>query len=286
MAAHDNNTLRVGHIRLLADGVAIMLLFIAPACRQPSIPAIPPDATATATASHPEIATQPETTTRPHRPRTADRAAERADMVRTQIAARGIKSPAVLAAMGDVPRHWFVPASYAGLAHDDRPLPIGHSQTISQPYIVALMTEALDLKPGNKVLEIGTGSGYQAAVLAELTDQVYTIEIVEPLAQRTIELLREKGYDTIHVRTGDGYRGWPEAAPFDAIIVTCAPDEPPPELLRQLAVGGRMCIPVGGAWLGQELILLTKRSDGTIKRETLAPVSFVPMTGEAQKRDQ
>jgi protein-L-isoaspartate(D-aspartate) O-methyltransferase len=206
-------------------------------------------------------------------------------MVRRQMAARGIQNPAVLDAMRNVPRHWFVPASDQSAAYEDHPLPIGHSQTISQPYIVALMTEALHLKPGDKVLEIGTGSGYQAAVLAELTDQVYTIEIVEPLAKQTIELLRARGYDTIHTRIGDGYRGWPEAAPFDAIIVTCAPDAPPPELTNQLATGGRMCIPVGGSWLGQDLIVLTRQPDGTLKRETLAPVSFVPMTGQPQPRE-
>ncbi|HVP13249.1 MAG TPA: protein-L-isoaspartate(D-aspartate) O-methyltransferase, partial [Phycisphaerae bacterium] len=250
-----------------------MFLFIAPACREPAISTGPPNTRPTTAASvleppgQPTATTQPSPATQPRHPRTSERASERAEMVRTQIAARSIKSPTVLDAMRNVPRHWFVPASSAAHAYEDHPLPIGHGQTISQPYIVALMTEALDLKPGDKVLEIGTGSGYQAAVLSELTDRIYTIEIVEPLGRQAIELFRERGYDTIHVRIGDGYRGWPEAAPFDAIIVTCAPDEPPPELVKELAVGGRMCIPVGGAWLGQELVLLTKQPDGSLKRE-------------------
>jgi protein-L-isoaspartate(D-aspartate) O-methyltransferase len=205
-------------------------------------------------------------------------------MVRTQIVDRGIKDKRVLAAMQNVPRHWFVPEPYTSRAYEDRPLPIGWDQTISQPYIVALMTEVLNLKPGEKVLEIGTGSGYQAAILAELTDKVFTIEIVEPLARRTMKLFQEKGYHTVQVRIGDGYRGWPEEAPFDAIIVTCAPDEPPPALIEQLAVGGRMCIPVGGQWLGQELIRLTKMPDGKLRREDVAPVSFVPMTGGTGER--
>ena len=207
-------------------------------------------------------------------------------MVNRQIAARGIGDQRVLAAMGNVPRHWFVPQRSARQAYDDRPLPIGYKQTISQPYIVALMTELLELQPGEKVLEIGTGSGYQAAVLAELTDQVYTIEIVEPLARRTIALLKEKGYHTIHTRIGDGYKGWPEQAPFDAIIVTCAPESPPRPLIEQLRSGGRMCIPVGSQRGGQQLILLRKRLDGTLERKRVEWVSFVPMTGRAQQEDR
>jgi protein-L-isoaspartate(D-aspartate) O-methyltransferase len=206
-------------------------------------------------------------------------------MVDTQIAPRGIDDQRVLEAMRNVPRHWFVPPSQSGQAYSDYPLPIGYDQTISQPYIVALMTEMLELKPGEKVLEIGTGSGYQAAVLAELTDKVYTIEIVEPLARRTIALLKEKGYDNIHVRIGDGYQGWPEAAPFDAIIVTCAPESPPPPLVEQLAPGGRMCIPVGSQWGGQQLILLRKEPDGTLTRKHVEWVRFVPMTGKAQQEN-
>ncbi|MCH7812767.1 MAG: protein-L-isoaspartate(D-aspartate) O-methyltransferase [Planctomycetes bacterium] len=203
-------------------------------------------------------------------------------MVERQIRARGIDDRRVLAAMSAVPRHWFVPPPQTGRAYDDRPLPIGFGQTISQPYIVALMTELLELQPGQKILEIGTGSGYQAAVLAELTDEVYTIEIVEPLAKRTIELLKQKGYETVHCRIGDGYRGWPEQAPFDAIIVTCAPESPPKALVEQLAEGGRMCIPVGPQGGVQELILLRKGPDGRLKRQRVEWVRFVPMTGQAQ----
>ncbi len=186
--------------------------------------------------------------------------------------------------MRNVPRHWFVPQASGRQAYEDGPLRIGYGQTISQPYIVALMTDLLRLEPGEKVLEIGTGSGYQAAVLAELTDRVYTIEIVEPLAKRTNQLLRDKGYDTIRTRIGDGYKGWPEEAPFDAIIVTCAPEEPPPALVAQLAEGGRMCIPVGPEWGGQRLVVLRKRADGTLEQRHVEWVRFVPMTGEAQKR--
>jgi len=204
-------------------------------------------------------------------------------MVQRQIRARGVRDERVLAAMRNVPRHWFVPADLESMAHTDGPLPIGYDQTISQPYIVALMTDLLSIAPGEKVLEIGTGSGYQAAVLGELSDEVYTIEIVEPLARRTIKLLERRGYETIRTRIGDGYRGWPEAAPFDAIIVTCAPEDVPDPLIEQLAVGGRMCIPVGAGMFGQELILLTKLPDGSLERRRVIPVSFVPMTGEAQE---
>jgi protein-L-isoaspartate(D-aspartate) O-methyltransferase len=216
-------------------------------------------------------------------PRTEERLAERLRMVERQIAARGVRDPRVLEAMGNVPRHWFVPGTSASSAYDDCPLPIGYGQTISQPYIVALMTEMLGLKPGDKVLEVGTGSGYQAAVLAELTDRVYTIEIVEPLGHSAMALLKSKGYANVHVRIGDGYRGWPEAAPFDAIIVTCAPDKPPPPLVDQLAVGGRMCIPVERPDREQELIQLRKKPDGSLERRRVEWVRFVPMTGEAQE---
>lgn len=203
-------------------------------------------------------------------------------MVEWQIAGRGIRDPRVLGAMRNVPRHWFVPDSHQPWAYDDRPLPIGFDQTISQPYIVALMTQLLGIKPGEKVLEIGTGSGYQAAVLAELTPLVYTVEIVEPLAKRTIELLKSRQYHSVHVRIGDGYRGWPEAAPFDAVIVTCSADDPPPPLVEQLASGGRMCIPVNVPGGEQELVLLEKQTDGTLRRRHVEWVRFVPMTGTAQ----
>jgi protein-L-isoaspartate(D-aspartate) O-methyltransferase len=212
-----------------------------------------------------------------------DYAALRREMVRTQLAppARDVTDARVLAAMGKVPRHEFVPANLRDEAYADRPLPIGHGQTISQPYIVAFMTEQLRPKPTDKVLEIGTGSGYQAAVLAELVAAVYTIEIVEPLARRAMADLARLGYTNVWVRAGDGYQGWPEAAPFDAIIVTCAPEHVPQPLVDQLKEGGRMVIPVGpiGA---QELYLLEKRA-GAVQRRAVLPVRFVPMTGQAAR---
>jgi protein-L-isoaspartate(D-aspartate) O-methyltransferase len=212
-----------------------------------------------------------------HRPRSDERIAERERMVQRQLAARDIASPAVLEAMRNVPRHWFVPAYQQRAAYADRPLSIGEGQTISQPYIVALMTQALELGPDDKVLEIGTGSGYQAAVLAELTPHVYTIEIVESLASRAAEAFRRHGYNTIIARVGDGYAGWPEHAPFDAIIVTCAPEQIPPKLIEQLAVGGRMCLPVGPEGRIQRLLRLVKRPDGGVDRQYITAVAFVPM---------
>ena len=204
----------------------------------------------------------------------------RSEMVRAQLAARDIVDPEVLDAMGRVERHRFVPPELEVRAYDDRPLPIGEEQTISQPYIVAFMTQAIGPKPDMRVLEIGTGSGYQAAILGELVAEVFTIEIVEPLGERARGLLAELGYENVHVRIGDGFRGWPEEAPFDAIVVTAAPAEIPPPLLEQLAPGGRLVIPVGEAW--QELILVEKAEDGTLRRSSILPVRFVPMTGEAQ----
>lgn len=218
------------------------------------------------------------------RPRTSERRRERLTMVERQLKARDIEDQAVLDAMSNVPRHWFVPQPQAARAYQDSPLPIGFRQTISQPYIVALMTECLEIKPGHKVLEIGTGSGYQAAVLAELTDRVFTIEIVEALAKRTIGIFEKRGYTSIRTRIGDGYRGWPEHAPFDAIIVTCAPNNIPRPLLDQLAPGGRLCIPVGEQFGPQALILVRKKRDGTLERRRIESVAFVPMTGEAQNR--
>lgn len=216
------------------------------------------------------------------KPRTDEHEKERHAMVSRQIAARGMHDESVLQAMRNVPRHWFVPEQARKMAYADTPLHIGDGQTISQPYVVALMTQALYLTPESKVLEIGTGSGYQAAVLSEITPHIFTIEIVEALGKRAIETFERHGYDTIKVRIGDGYAGWPEHAPFDAIIVTCAPDHIPPRLVEQLRTGGRMCIPVGeeGA---QELHVLTKDVKGEMQRRTLIPVRFVPMTGEAQK---
>ena len=202
----------------------------------------------------------------------------RMDMITTQIKGRGITDPRVLVAMENVPRHEFVPPDLRSQAYEDDPLPIGHGQTISQPYIVALMTETLALNPQSRVLEIGTGSGYQAAVFGELAREVYSIEIIKPLAKTARQTLERLGYTNVHVRTGDGRQGWPEAAPFDAIAVTCAPDEIPSALPDQLREGGRLVIPVGPANAVQELVLLEKSHDG-MKRISLIEVRFVPMTG-------
>ena len=209
-----------------------------------------------------------------------DFATARERMIRQQLAApdRGITNARVLAVMGKVPRHEFVPASLRAQAYNDHPLPIGYNQTISQPFIVAFMTEKLEPKPTDKVLEIGTGSGYQAAVLAELVREVYTIEIVEPLARRAEADLKRLGYTNVLVRAGDGYKGWPEAAPFDAVIVTCAPDHVPQPLADQLKEGGRMIIPVGTAG-DQELYIFRKQGERVEKRAVLA-ARFVPMTGQ------
>jgi protein-L-isoaspartate(D-aspartate) O-methyltransferase len=203
-------------------------------------------------------------------------------MVAEQLACPGrdITNEHVLAVMGRVPRHEFVPERLRSEAYADHPLPIGHGQTISQPYIVAFMTEQLEPKPTDRVLEIGTGSGYQAAVLAELVAQVYTVEIVEDLAQRAAADLRRLGYTNVHVRAGDGYKGWAEAAPFDSIIVTCAPERVPQPLIDQLKDAGRIIIPVGWVW-NQELVLLRKRG-GKLDQQAVLPVSFVPMTGAAE----
>ncbi len=200
--------------------------------------------------------------------------AEREDMVRTQIEARGIADPRVLEALRRVPRDRFVPDDLARESYGDRPLPIGQGQTISQPYIVALMTEAARIAPDHVVLEIGTGSGYQAAVLGEVSGHVYTIEVVPELAERSSALLRELGYENVTVRHGDGYAGWPEHAPFDAIVVTAAPPEVPDALRQQLKVGGRLVVPVGTAW--QELMVIERTAEGFSER-SLLPVRFVPM---------
>jgi len=201
-------------------------------------------------------------------------------MVDEQIVARDVRDSRVLAAMRKIPRHLFVPSQMLPYAYADEPLPIGHGQTISQPYIVAFMSEALELKPQDRVLEIGTGSGYQAAVLAELAREVYSIEIVEPLGKEAAERLKRLGYSNVKLRVGDGYGGWPEAAPFDAIMVTAAPDHVPPALVEQLREGGRLVVPVGRFF--QNLIRIRRTAKGT-RQETLLPVRFVPMVGEAEK---
>jgi protein-L-isoaspartate(D-aspartate) O-methyltransferase len=218
----------------------------------------------------------------PTAPAAPDLAAVRAKMVDDTIVARGVRDPVVLAAMRKVPRHEFVPDAVRARAYDDSALAIGFEQTISQPYIVAAMTEAAHVGPGKRVLEVGTGSGYQCAVLAETGADVYSIEIVKPLAERTHALLARLGYSKLHLRIGDGYRGWPDAAPFDAIVVTAAPREIPQPLIDQLAVGGRLVIPVGEA-KAQRLEVVERGANGTVTK-TLMDVEFVPMTGEASGR--
>ncbi len=208
---------------------------------------------------------------------TADWDAQRTRMVDLQLRGRDIRDPRVLNAMREVPRHLFVPEAQRGDAYGDFPVPIGYSQTISQPYIVGFMTQALEVSPEHKVLEIGTGSGYQAAILGRLGRDVYTIEIVEPLAERSRALLQNLGFKNVHVRTGNGYLGWPEQAPFDRIMVTAAPAEVPPALIEQLRIGGRMAIPVGT--VSQELRIMRRIEKGMETIETL-PVRFVPMTGK------
>jgi protein-L-isoaspartate(D-aspartate) O-methyltransferase len=201
----------------------------------------------------------------------------RQEMVRTQIAARDVRNPAVLEAMRNVRRHLFIPDAQVRHAYEDRPLSIGHGQTISQPYIVALMTELAQPKPDHKVLEIGSGSGYQAAVLAEIVNHVYTIEIVEPLSRWATERLQLAGYTNATVKHADGYHGWPEHAPFDAIVVTAAAPHIPPPLIEQLKDGGRMVIPVGSRFRTQQLVLVEKQGDRITTRNML-PVRFVPFT--------
>jgi protein-L-isoaspartate(D-aspartate) O-methyltransferase len=193
-------------------------------------------------------------------------------------------SETVMTAMGRVPRHRFVPALQEVFAYENRPLPIGEGQTISQPFLVALMTDLLDPKPGDTVLEVGTGSGYQAAVLAELVAKVYTIEIVEPLGRRAMQLLEQLGYRNVQARIGDGYNGWPEAAPFDSIVVTAAPAEVPKPLIDQLKPGGRMVIPAGGSHDRQDLLLVEKQPDGTATTKRTLPVRFVPLTRDRRAK--
>jgi protein-L-isoaspartate(D-aspartate) O-methyltransferase len=217
-----------------------------------------------------------------------DRAAERRQMIdeiatdarrtATETGRPAFADP-VIAAMAKVPRHRFVPLDQQRAAYENRPLPIGHGQTISQPYIVALMTDLLNLRPGHAVLEIGTGSGYQAAILAELAQTVCTIEIIEPLARQAEERLREQGYGGVRTRVGDGYYGWEDCGPFDSIIVTAAAGQVPPPLVRQLKPGGRMVIPVGAPFMAQHLMIVDKQPDGSIVTRQVLPVRFVPLTG-------
>lgn len=204
-------------------------------------------------------------------------------MIEEQIKPRGVSDQRVLAAMSKVPREEFVPGNLRDKSYSDNALPIGHDQTISQPFIVAYMTDQLHLKPSDRVLEIGTGSGYHTAVLAELVKDVYTIEIIEPLAKEASARLARLGYNNAHVKAGDGYQGWPEVAPFDAIIVTCAPDKVPQSLTQQLKEGGRMIVPVGSTMADQQLYLLEKKG-GQLAQRAILPVRFVPMVGEAAKQ--
>ncbi|MEL7835098.1 protein-L-isoaspartate(D-aspartate) O-methyltransferase [Fodinibius sp. Rm-B-1B1-1] len=217
-------------------------------------------------------------------PRFDQRKEERHQMVEDDIISRGITDSSIIAAMKHVPRHFFVPKNHQNLAYSDRPLPIGHDQTISQPYIVAYMTKSLEVEPGEKVLEIGTGSGYQAAVLSELTPHVYTIEIVKPLGDQAIRRFKILGYHTIQTKIGNGYTGWPKYAPFDKIILTAAPQEIPQPLIDQLAPGGIMIAPIGSVDSNQILTKITKDEKGNLSRQKMLPVRFVPMTGKSQKQ--
>ncbi|MFQ5769225.1 MAG: protein-L-isoaspartate(D-aspartate) O-methyltransferase [bacterium] len=215
---------------------------------------------------------------------TTDHYEIRKRMIQQQVGARGVKDLLVLKAMKKVPRHRFVDEQLEYVAYDDTPLPIGDEQTISQPFIVAYMTAALELQGGEKILEVGTGSGYQAAILAEIVEHVYTIEINENLAIEVSRRLKKMGYENITLKFGDGYKGWPEQAPFDGIIVTAAPDHIPQTLLAQLNTGGKMVIPVGV--VDQDLMVVSKLPDGAIKKESRIPVRFVPMIGESEKREK
>jgi len=205
-------------------------------------------------------------------------------MIERQIQARGVKDPRVIKAMQDVPRHLFVDESLWPVAYSDGPLPIGHGQTISQPYIVSFMTELLQADTHHVVLEIGTGSGYQAAVLSKLTHHVFSIEIIAELGQEAEERLKRLGYDNVTVKIGDGYQGWPDEAPFDRIIVTAAPEEIPQKLVEQLKPGGRMVLPVGPQWWGQDLLIVEKDEKGKVTKRESLPVRFVPMVHEPEEQ--
>jgi len=251
-------------LRLVGLGALALVVVLVLACGRTPTPSAPP---ATGTAEAPLSAAE------------AAFAQERYSMVETQIKARDVTDADVLRVMEKVPRHKFVPAEYLDQAYEDHPLPIGEGQTISQPYVVALMTELLRLQRGEKVLEIGTGSGYQAAILAELTAEVYTVEIIEVLAARATKRLQELGYSNVQVKSGDGYYGWEEHAPYDCIIVTCAPDHVPPPLIAQLKDGGRLVIPVGPPGAYQSLWQIEKHGDKVVSKN-ITGVIFVPMTGK------
>ncbi len=234
------------------------------------------------TQEHKAGATESKQLTAWSHPRSDERLDDRKRMVNTIQRYYGLNDNTVLDAMFNVPRHWFVPEKFQRAAYANSPLEIGHEQTISQPYIVAFMTSLLELDPNDVVLEVGTGSGYQAAVLSEFTPHVYSIEILKPLAEAAKARLKQRGYDTIRVKCGDGYKGWAEHAPFDAIIVTCAPEHIPSPLVEQLAPDGKIVIPVGGRYRTQDLLLVTKNSQGRIIKKSMMPVRFVPLTREKE----
>lgn len=249
----------------------LSLLFLGHTCKAQTNPVpqkqTPPDA---------NVMSEPNAIQWPH-PRSNERLEERKRMVNRIRDAYGLHDKKILDAMLNVPRHWFVPQNVQSEAYADNPLPIGHGQTISQPFIVAYMTHVLELEPTDKVLEVGTGSGYQAAVLTEFTPHVYSIEIIEPLAETAKKTLQNRGYKTVHVRCGDGYKGWSEHSPFDAIIVTCAPDHIPSPLLEQLKPKGKIIIPVGDEHEVQDLFLVTKDENGKISKKSVMSVRFVPL---------
>jgi protein-L-isoaspartate(D-aspartate) O-methyltransferase len=265
---------------------ALLLLLVA--CGSPANPATPPAVEPSALTPEPESeqglvtgtaapATTAESLLAPS-PTADPYIQRREDMIQNGVIAWGITDEAVIAAMSVVPRHAFVPEEYLSAAYANHPLPIGYGQTISQPYIVALMTQSAGVSQGDRVLEIGTGSGYQAAVLAQLVDHVYTVEIIEPLAERAGAVLAQLGYDNVTVRRADGYYGWPEQAPFDAILVTAAPDHIPQPLVEQLKIGGRMIIPVGPVGGFQTLWSVTRTAEEEVQTQNLGGVSFVPFT--------
>jgi protein-L-isoaspartate(D-aspartate) O-methyltransferase len=284
----------VGLILVLTTALVVAVLSMPGACRAAHPPAAEPGASPAVSAKSSEgdspVFVPTPTTSAPRCPVEARKSGQspedtrfvkaRQKMVAEQLRGRDITDRQVLEVMGRLPRQRFVPEQFQDLAYADRPLPIGHAQTISQPYIVALMTQAVRPKPEGRALDIGTGSGYQAAVLAELCKEVYSIEILKPLADDARKRLAAEGYTNVTVRQGDGYQGWPEKAPFDVIIVAAAPEHVPKPLVEQLAPGGRLVIPVGRFF--QDLLVIEKQPDGTTRRRSLAPVMFVPMRGEAE----
>ena len=269
----------------LVWALASVLLLAGFSCKEniptPQTNDTPPSSTQPVTQNEPAESADPNTPAWVH-PRSDERMEDRERLVDVLRRRYEMTDANVLRVMLEVPRHWFVPATGQAAAYNDSPLPIGHGQTISQPFIVAYMTQLLELTPKSKVLEIGTGSGYQAAVLSELTPQVYTIEIVEPLGRRAMGVFKERGYHTIRAKIGDGYKGWPEHAPFDAVIVTCAPDHIPQPLVDQLKPDGKIVIPVGHTWGVQDLMLVTKNKDGKLERKSMMPVRFVPLVRDRE----